>query len=124
MPIRPEALALYPADWPEISRRIRFDRAKGQCECRGECGREHPAGRCLAVHGRPIDPTAEVVRFVVLTTMHLNHDERDGRDENLLAACQRCHLTYDAKRHAKNAATTRQKKLEAAGQERLPGLEG
>ena len=29
------------------------------------------------------------------------------RDENLRALCQRCHLRYDAKHHAKNAARTR-----------------
>jgi hypothetical protein len=111
--------SLYPPDWPEISRHIRFERAKGQCECTGQCGREHPAKRCLAVHGRAIDPEAEKIRFVVLTVMHLNHNPRDSREENLRAACQRCHLTYDARFHAKNAATTRQKKQEAAGQRRL-----
>jgi hypothetical protein len=120
VPIRDRTL--YPPDWPEISRRIRFERAKGQCECTGQCGREHPAKRCLAVHGRAIDPTADLLRYVVLTVMHRNHNPADCRDENLLAACQRCHLTHDAKHHAKNAATTRQKKQETAGQQRL-GLE-
>src|SRR5690606_18779796 len=32
MPIKPEKRALYPKDWPAISRRIRFDRAQGRCE--------------------------------------------------------------------------------------------
>ena len=32
MPIRPELRALYPPDWPQISRRIRFERAGNRCE--------------------------------------------------------------------------------------------
>lgn len=36
MPIRPEPRPLYPEDWDEISRRIRFERAGGRCEWCGE----------------------------------------------------------------------------------------
>ncbi|MGW8985118.1 hypothetical protein ACWGQ9_20930 [Streptomyces parvus] len=50
MPIRPENLHRYPRDWPQISARIRFERAGGRCECTGHCGLEHPGGRCPAVH--------------------------------------------------------------------------
>lgn len=39
MPIRPENRDRYPADWRDISHRIRFDRAGGRCECDGRCGR-------------------------------------------------------------------------------------
>ena len=38
MPITPETRWLYPIDWPELSRLIRFGRAKGICE---RCGRPH-----------------------------------------------------------------------------------
>ncbi len=38
MPIAPENRWLYPIDWPELSRLIRFKRAKGRCE---RCGRPH-----------------------------------------------------------------------------------
>lgn len=38
MPIRPENMARYPANWREISARIR-ERAGNRCECEGECGR-------------------------------------------------------------------------------------
>jgi hypothetical protein len=38
MPIRPEFRWLYPVDWPQLSAMIRFERAKGRCEC---CGRPH-----------------------------------------------------------------------------------
>ena len=38
MPIAPENRWLYPIDWRELSRLIRFGRAKGRCE---RCGRPH-----------------------------------------------------------------------------------
>jgi hypothetical protein len=38
MPIAPEHRWLYPIDWRELSRVIRFTRAKGRCE---QCGRPH-----------------------------------------------------------------------------------
>ena len=44
MPITPQTRWLYPIDWPEISRHVRFERAKGACE---RCGRPH--GR-MVVH--------------------------------------------------------------------------
>jgi hypothetical protein len=45
MPIRPEMRELYPSDWPEISRRVRFERAGGVGQ---GCGRPHGATvRCL-----------------------------------------------------------------------------
>lgn len=47
----PVDFADYPQDWREISRRVRFERAGGRCECAGECGRAHSGGRCLARHG-------------------------------------------------------------------------
>jgi hypothetical protein len=49
MPIRREFRALYPVHWGELSRRVRFQRAGGECE---RCGR--PRGfefRCLAATG-------------------------------------------------------------------------
>jgi hypothetical protein len=38
MPIAPEHRWLYPIDWPELSKLIRFRRAKGRCE---HCQRPH-----------------------------------------------------------------------------------
>ena len=38
MPIMAEHRWLYPIDWPELSRLIRFGRAKGRCE---HCQRPH-----------------------------------------------------------------------------------
>lgn len=89
MPIRVEEKARYPADWEEISRRIRFERAGNKCElCGAENYKPHP------ITGSK----------VVLTTMHLNHIPEDVRDENLKAACQKCHLSYDAERHRRTRA--------------------
>lgn len=90
----------YPANWKEISLRIR-QRANGRCEfCGAENYKPHP------VTGSK----------VVLTVAHLDHNPQNCTDENLKALCQRCHLTYDAQHHARNAATTRHKKKLAAGQ--------
>lgn len=47
------------------------------------------------------------------------HDKHDVRDENLAALCQRCHLNYDRDEHIYNAALTRRRKRELAGQMRL-----
>ena len=126
MPIREERKHLYPKDWDAISRRVR-DRAGNKCEFCGVAnyalgGRHNgkfydanPLGEkalrlewpkpgehwwCVG-HGDKL----RIIR-IVLTVAHLNHDETDCRDENLKALCQRCHLTYDAKHHAKNARAT------------------
>ncbi len=115
MPIRAENKGRYPKDWPEISKRIRFDRAGGRCECEGECGRRHvlgengkqldlppdvwivPPERCGATNGRPHPITGAKV---VLTVAHLDHQPENCADDNLKAWCQRCHNRYDAKTRA------------------------
>jgi hypothetical protein len=104
----------YPADWPDISRRIRFERAKGRCECPGVnvCGTDH-GGRCEERNGR------DAITFrgrVVLTCAHLDNDTTRNTDDNLLALCQQCHLRLDAAFHAANARLTRERK---SGQARL-----
>jgi len=90
MPISPENKARYPKDWPEISRRIRFYRAGGQCEriINGE--------RCAARHGEPHPMTGS---NVILTVAHLDHTPENCADDNLQAMCQRCHLRYDQHHH-------------------------
>jgi len=91
---------LYPANWKEISLRIR-ERAGGKCEfCGAENYKPHP------ITGSR----------VVLTVAHLDHNPQNCADENLKALCQYCHLRYDIEHHKKNAANTRYKKILERGQ--------
>jgi hypothetical protein len=101
MPIRAEEKARYPSDWRLISLRIR-ERAGWVCE-----GSPGIYPDCRAVHGEPHPVTGS---RVVLTVAHLDHTPENCADDNLMAMCQRCHLTYDAKHHAKNAASTRRRR--------------
>jgi hypothetical protein len=94
MPILPENRALYPAEWPAISRRIRFGRAGGRCEWPG----------CTAEHGQPHPETGSKV---VLTCAHLDHRPEHVDEGNLLALCQRCHLAYDAEHHRQTRRSRR-----------------
>jgi hypothetical protein len=117
MPIRPELRGCYPANWSEISRRVRFERAGGACQ---GCGRPHRTRvRCLP-DGRWFDPARHIWRDrrgrrarwpdleeaialrstrVVLAAAHLDHDPADNRLGNLRALCQRCHLLHDRPYH-------------------------
>lgn len=116
MPIRPEMCDRYPANWPTISLYIRFDRAQGRCECRGECGaKPHEEGRCNAGNGLPHPLTGSKV---VLTVAHRDHDPANCDPTNLTAMCQRCHLAYDAEQHRAQASHTRAVRA-AAGTEPL-----
>jgi hypothetical protein len=116
VPIRPENQARYPADWAEISKRIRFDRAKGRCECDGRCGRsahQLDLGRCQALNGHASLITGS---RVVLTVAHLDHTPENCADDNLMAMCQGCHLNYDREHHAETRARVRAETRAAAGQ--------
>lgn len=113
MPIRPENKPRYPPDWDEISRRIRFQRAAGRCECEGECGRGTYPGRCPNTHGNPAYGTGSIV---CLTVAHLDHTPEHSDDANLRAFCNGCHLHYDRDHHRRTAAATRRAAIEAAGQ--------
>lgn len=104
----------YPANWKQISLRIR-EREGWRCKW------------CGAEHGQPNPRTGSKV---VLTVAHLGtphadgrpgdkHDKMDVRDENLAALCQACHLRFDIKEHMHNAAETRRKQRIAAGQTEL-----
>jgi len=104
VPVRPENKSRYPADWPEISKEIRFVRAGGRCECAGECGRGTHGGRCPNVHGGKAYSTGSKV---VLTTAHLDHTPENCDPANLKAMCQGCHLHYDKDHHAETASRTR-----------------
>lgn len=112
-PIRPSEKGRYPANWKDVSHYIRFVRAKGRCECQGECGRGTHEGRCPNRHGEPAYGTGSKV---VLTTAHLNHTPEDVDPTILRAMCQGCHLHYDREHHAQTKAATVLAAREAAGE--------
>jgi hypothetical protein len=108
--------SLYADDWQEISYSIRFERAGGRCECSGEC--EKHDERCEAQNYAPHPVTGS---RVILTVAHLDHDINNNDLSNLMAMCQKCHLTYDASYHAKKAAATRRQQVIDNGQMELFG---
>ena len=102
LPIRPELRALYPPNWPAISRRIRFERAGNRCEWCGAANHWfHP----------------ETGSVVVLTVAHLDHNPANNTDDNLAALCQACHNRDGA---PKRAANRKHNALRDAGQLTLP----
>lgn len=114
MPIRPELKRLYPPNWPQLSKRIRFERARGRCECTGQCGAQH-AGRCGAVnHERT--PAGSLV---VLTVAHVDHDQTNNDEANLLALCQACHLRLDVDQHKASRRANKRRQQSEAGQKEL-----
>jgi hypothetical protein len=117
MPIKPDLRWFYPVDWPEISRRVRFERAGGVCE---QCGRPHgeiilclPDGRWFdaarktwrshsgrAARWPDIEEAVHMRRTrIILAAAHLDHDPSNNRLRNLKSLCQRCHMIHDRPYH-------------------------
>lgn len=132
MPIKPENLARYPANWSEIRARIQ-ERARNKCE---DCGVDN-----YALGGRLRDGTwyaacalgddglrtlwprpgtwawceraqhhmmLRIVK-IVCTVAHLDHTPENCADDNLRFWCQRCHLRYDHDIHQQHARETRRR---------------
>lgn len=110
----------YPDNWKEFSRSIRIDRAKGMCECTGQCGGDHcpdiegDGVWCGARNGEQTPAGGKVV----LTVAHLNADggkcdcdPRCANPDHVLAMCQSCHLAYDRPRHVRNRKRNHRAKL-------------
>ena len=117
MPIRPENRWLYPIDWQQISRSVRFERAGARCE---GCARPHlrrvahlgdgrwwdaesrcwrsDRGKRIAIKGGFVLASVRMT-FVVLACAHLDHDPGNNAPANLKALCQRCHMLHDAAEH-------------------------
>ena len=107
---------LYPQNWHEISRQIRFERAGNRCEwCGAENRKPHPITGAI----------------VVLTVAHLGIAKPDGtpgdradladlRGENLAALCQRCHLNYDREDNLRRRILNRRAARLARGEQLLP----
>ena len=117
MPIAPHHRWLYPIDWRELSRMIRFGRAEGRCE---RCARPHGRRVVHLRDGRWWDgerqhwrdgrgrrvrrPDEDIVGLarttrVILACAHLDHDPTSNRPRNLAALCQRCHMLHDGPEH-------------------------
>jgi hypothetical protein len=117
MPIRPAFRPLYPPNWQDLSRRVRFERAGGRCQA---CRRPHLAKvRCLPDgrwfddalgtwrdrRGRParwpdlIDTASVRLTRVVLAAAHLDNNPANNRLANLRGLCQRCHMLHDRPFH-------------------------
>jgi len=117
VPIRPALRWFYPIDWPQLSRAIRFGRAKGRCEtCRrphgakilclpdgrwfdreGNAWRDHCGRSCAAPWGPDLDRLRTT--RVVPAAAHLDHDPANNSSSNLRSLCQRCHLLHDRPYH-------------------------
>ena len=112
---------VYPPGWTEFSRMIRFDRAKGQCECTGRCGlhRTHPGPRrCTERNG---EPAKFAKGKVVLTVAHLcDCDPPCMISEHVEAQCNRCHLRLDVELHVRHRKENVRLRKEALGQRQIP----
>lgn len=117
----------YPKNWKSIAREVK-DNANWTCE---ECGRpcrKPGVAWCLFVNwlldqgelgwyeetvDRRGDRLIEKPQRFTLTVSHLDHNPANCDRANLRALCSGCHLRYDAKLHATNAAATRRGKRQA-----------
>lgn len=110
------AKPVYPPNWKEFSRSIRYGRAQEQCECVGSCGLHcrHGPRRCVE---RNHMPAQGAKGRIVLTVAHLCIcDPPCVIAEHVLALCQRCHLRVDMNLHRQHRADTLDKQYMEAGQ--------
>ena len=118
MPVDPTK---YPPGWRDFSASIRFDRAKGRCECVGQCGLHQPnptTRRCVELHHAKALWARGVVR---LTVAHLcDCDPICMNPSHVIAACQRCHLRIDRQKHTATRRATIAKKAACRGAKQKP----
>ena len=124
MPIQPRFRSLYPPDWPEISRLVRFVRAGGRCEV---CGKPHGHEVRVLRDGRWFDteshtwrsnrgmPAAwpDVVDYatvrnvrVIIAACPRDHDPRNSDPSNIVALCGAHHLEMDRAEHQRRRRIT------------------
>jgi hypothetical protein len=95
MPVKKENLSRYPKEWKDIALAI-----KNGCDWKCQsCGLQ-----CR----RPGEPFT--THKITMSVAHLDHTPENCEADNLRGWCSKCHLQYDAKHHAHNAAATRRKK--------------
>lgn len=129
----------YPPSWKAVRASI-LDRSGNRCERCGllngaiirRCGdafvaggmlyRAHDGSRIKAVTSEITDAAFSREVKIVLTIAHIDHDTTNNDPSNLLALCQWHHLLLDHELHMRNAAETRRRKREEAGQMRLGGV--
>ena len=112
----------YPVDWKAIRDKI-LERAKNvsgisQCECIGECEREHKDNRCAHLQYQPL--TTKSKHRVILTTAHLCHKPRCSSLNHLKSMCQPCHQIFDLRARQKRKAGLRDIFLERIGPCNVP----
>jgi len=111
----PVDYAKYPENWKEISKSIRQERAGGQCECTGQCGKHQE--RCPCLNYQPNPRTGSKV---VLTVAHYpDPDPMNIALDNLWAMCQQCHNAVDAPMRAMNRASKKRAEMIEMGQMEL-----
>jgi hypothetical protein len=93
----------YPANWEDIRAEV-LERAKNadgipQCECLGECEREHKGTRCPHLQCERL--TTRSKYKVILTTAHLCHTPKCDRLDHLKSMCQPCHQIFDLRERQK-----------------------
>lgn len=91
--VPPPSARAYPAQWASICEQV-LDRARDRCprcECRGECGLWHRAGRCELRDDQEVLPADGRPRWrVALAVVALDGDPGNTDDANLRALCQPC----------------------------------
>lgn len=82
-----------PIEWGKLTTRVCDDRARGRCECAGQCGTNH-GPRCPARqgHGHP-ERTGETVYLIPIPRDHVAWH---ATEENLIAMCQMCRRRFTA----------------------------
>jgi len=118
MPIKPENLARYPADWKTVVvPRIRA-RSGNRCEqCsvpNGAVGYREDNGSFVMLHAAGTvgdwegHHTGYKLIKIVLTVAHQHDpDPANCADDNLAHLCQRCHNIHDAPMRAQHARMSR-----------------
>ena len=117
MRIKPEMRGFYPRNWPEISRRIRFERARRHlpglrptARADGPLSIRRPMVRCrlghLAQRSWSVGALADLIEMaqtrhtrVILAAAHLDHNPGNNRLRNMKGLCQRSHLIHDRPHH-------------------------